>query len=187
MYGFFLFAALAQPAPEPAAAGGLPPEQVLASIDTQGNLTITQVACACPGGFMGPRAFPAPEGEKAPAKAKSKVKVTSLMVTLTEMPAKDVQAFTAEGRPISAERLATLLAKERAVLVALDGKKVDPFHLQLYKEDTIVLVPPANTVGGDGGYGGWGYGGHAVAVPAPLTPPAGDVIKTPRKKPDDDR
>jgi hypothetical protein len=190
MYGLFWLAILAQPAPEPAAAGGLPPEQVLASIDARGNLTITQVAAACGGGLMGPIVFPAlpaAEGEKAPAKAKSKVKVTSLMVTVTEMPAKDVQAFTAEGRPISAERLATLLAKERAVLVALDGKKVDPFHLQLYKDDTIVLVPPANTVGGGGGFGGWGYGGHAVAVPAPLTPPVREAVKPPRKEPEEDR
>ena len=42
-------------------------------------------------------------------------------------------------------------------LIALDGKKVDPFHLQLYKEGTIVLVPPPNTLNlSHGGYGGPG-------------------------------
>jgi hypothetical protein len=172
MYGLFLVAVLAQPAAEPAAAGGLPPEQALASIDARGNLTITHITCACPGPaqYLQP-AVPAPEtpgAENAPAKTKPKVKVTSLMVTLTELPAKDVQAYTADGRRITAERLATLLAKERTVLVALDGKKVDPFHLQLYKEDAIVLVPPANTVGTGGGFGGWGYGSEYVpATPAP--------------------
>jgi hypothetical protein len=181
MYSLILLAVLAQPAPEPAAAGGVPPQQVLASIDARGNLTITQVACACPGELMGPFAVPAlPEGEKAPAKAKAKVKVTNLMVTMTEMPAKEVQAFTAEGREIPAERLATLLAKERTVLVALDGKKVDPFHLQLYKEDTIVLVPPANTVGGGGVFGGGGYGAYGVHQAVPITPPVRDVLKRPR-------
>ena len=191
MYGLFLLAVLAQPASEPAAASDVRPEQVLASIDTRGNLTITHVSCACPNPaqLLGPVA-PVPEtpgADKAPAKAKPKVKVTNLMVTITEMPAKDVQAYTAKGRSIPAEKLATLLAKERTVLVALDGKKVDPFHLQLYKDDTIVLVPPANTVGGGGGFGGWGYGGHAVAVPAPLTPPVREAVKPPRKEPEEDR
>jgi hypothetical protein len=177
MYSLMLLSVLAQPAPEAAAAGGVPPQQVLASIDARGNLTITQVTSSCYGGFMGPWAMltpPVPGGEKAAAKAKPKVKVTNLTVTMTEMPAKDVQAFTVDGREVSAEKLATLLAKERTVLVALDGKKVDPFHLKLYKEDTLVLVPPANTVGTGGGFGPWGYGGvPAAAYPAgpSATPP----------------
>jgi hypothetical protein len=179
MSSLILFAVLAQAPPEPAAAGAMPPQQVLASIDARGNLTLTQVSCYCPGEFMGMMAMPAPpvpEGEKAPAKAKPKVKVTNLMVTMTEMPAKDVKAYTAEGREVPAEKLAELLAKERTVLVALDGKKVDPFHLKLYKDDTIVLVPPPNTVGTGGGSNPWGggYGGWgAVYAPAgPSTTPA---------------
>ncbi len=187
MYGLIVLAALAQPEPEAAATGGLPPQQVLASIDGRGNLTITQVACYCPGEFMGPgygAAVELPEGEKAPAKAKPKVKVTHLMVTMTELPVKDVQAFTAEGREIPAEKLATLLAKERPVLAALDGKKVDPFHLKLYKEDTIVLVPPPNTVGGAGGFGPWGgYGAGAVYAPVPVAVPAPPVDVPVRKLP----
>ncbi len=40
----------------------------------------------------------------------------------------------------------------------MDGKKVDPFLLQLYKEGTTVLVPPANTLNmSPGGYGDGGY------------------------------
>jgi hypothetical protein len=194
MYGLILYALLAQPAEEPAAAGDLPPQQVLASIDARGNLTITQVACACPGEFVVPppaAAVEVPEGEKSAPKAKPKVKVTNLMVTITEMPAKDVKAFTVEGREVTAEKLATLLAKERAVLVALGGKKVDPFHLQLYKEDTLVLVPPPGTMGG-GGFGGWGYGGvHAVYQPAPVAvpvaPPVAVPLKRPKKDPDEGR
>jgi hypothetical protein len=192
MYSLVLCAALAHQAPEPAAAGDMPPQQVLASIDARGNLTITQVTCSCPNEFMGPYYAPAlpetPDHEKAPAKAKSKVKVTHLSVTVTEMPAKDVKAYTAEGREVPAEKLATLLAKERTVLVALDGKKVDPFHLQLYKEDTIVLVPPPNTVGGGGG--AWGYGGvHSVYQPAavPVAPPVKLPVEDKKKERDEDR
>ena len=54
-----------------------------------------------------------------------------------------------------------MLAKEKTVLVAMDGKKLDPFYTQLYKDDTIVLVPPANTLNAGGG----AYGGYGV-VPA---------------------
>jgi hypothetical protein len=183
MYSLMLLTVLAQPAPEAAAAGGVPPQQVLASIDARGNLTITQVSCHCPGEFMGTFVVPAPvapEGEKAPAKAKSKVKVTNLMVTMTEMPAKDVQAFTVDGREVSAEKLATLLAKERTVLVALDGKKVDPFHLKLYKEDTLVLVPPPNTVGAGGMFSPWGgYGAGAVMAPVQIPAPSVAFPATP--------
>jgi hypothetical protein len=146
------------------------------------------VSCYCPAEVVGPWAMPAPaapEGEKAPGKAKPKVKVTNLMVTMTEMPAKDVQAYTAEGREIPAEKLAELLAKERTVLVALDGKKVDPFHLKLYKDDTIVLVPPPNTMGGGGGFSRWGggFGGWgAVYAPAgPGTTPAVPIAPPPVK------
>jgi hypothetical protein len=173
MSSLILFAVLAQGAPEPAAAGAMPPQQVLASIDARGNLTITQVSCHCPGEHMAmvmPAPVP-PGGEKTPAKGKPRVKVTNLMVTMTEMPAKDVQAYTAEGREIPAEKLAEMLTKERTVLVALDGKKVDPFHLKLYKDDTIVLVPPPNTVGTGGGFSPWG-GGYVVPAPISGTAPA---------------
>ena len=70
-----------------------------------------------------------------------------MQLTVVEMPAKNVAAYTADGKPIPAPKLAELLAKDRTVLVAMDGKKVDPFQLQLYKEDTIILVPPANLEG----------------------------------------
>src|SRR5262249_62103595 len=93
------------------------------------------------------------------------------MVTTAELPARNVEAYTADGRAINAEKLRTLLAKERTVLVAMDGKKLDPFHLQLYKDDTIVLVPPANTLN-MGGYIG-GYGGHPPPPPPPPPPPGG--------------
>ena len=61
-------------------------------------------------------------------------------------------------------------------LVALDGKKVDPFHLQLYKDGTIVLVPPANTLN-LGGYGG-AIGGYTGPVPVPV--PFAEPIPPPR-------
>ena len=160
MYGLLMLTALAQPAPKPDAPGGLPPTQMLARIDGRGTLTLSYVTSlpggGCYGGFGGgygytPPTYPRTPGAP-PAKAPPKVKITTLMVTTAELAAKHVEAYTADGRTVTAEKLANLLAKDRPVLVARDGKKPDPFLLQLYKEDAIVLVLPANTLGS--GYGG---------------------------------
>ena len=183
MCNLVLLAALIQAAPEPAAPSGLPPEQGLASIDAKGNLTITFITCSPVinpwGGYSAPM-----QEEKGTGKgpAKVKVTVTPLLLTKAELSAKDVEAHTADGRPISAEKLRTLLARERTVLIVTDGKKLDSFHLQLYKEDTIVLVPPANTLnrGGAGTFNGGAYGGYGA--PLPVREP-----KVPIRPPDDTR
>ena len=172
MSSLVLLAALVQAAPEPAAPSGMPPEQALASIDAKGNLTIVHVACSCVGNMNGGYIMPA-HGPKETAKGpgKPKIKVANLTVTTAELPAKNVEAYTADGRAIDADKLRTLLAKERTVLVAMEGKKVDPFFLQLYKEDAIVLVPPANTIPMDGGFAPYGVG---TTTPVPIGPIAPD-------------
>ena len=201
MYSAILLAALAQPETKPADPGGVPPTQMLARIDAKGNLKITSVTSIDYGGCYGtpmPMRSPAPRDGSAPAKAPEKVpvkvKVQQLIVMTAEMPAKHVKAYSANGKAITPETLASQLAKERPVLVALDGKKVDPFLLQLYKDDTIILVPPANTLGagtgGFGGYGGYGGGpttGGAYPVPAPSTTPYGKQPDRPRPLPPEQR
>jgi hypothetical protein len=179
MLNLVLLAALAPGAPEPAPVpGGSPPEQMLARI-ADGKLTITHVGNACYGQTGVENSVVATETrgtEKVTVQAK--VKVTTLMVTTAELPAKHVEAYTADGRPITPERLATLLAKEKAVLVSVDGKKVDPFLLQLYKDDTIVLVPPANAIPLGG------YTGGPIAVPAPLPLPPEERKPLPERERD---
>jgi hypothetical protein len=159
MHILLMAAALVQPADAP---GGMPPEQVLASIDGKGKMTITYVACTCNGQATREHDVTA-RGEKG------KVKVTSVVVTTAELSAKLVEAYTVDGKRIAAEKLAEMLAKDRPVLASMDGKKIDPFLLTLYKDDTIVIVPPANTLG-------VGYvGGEAtvpMVIPAPLPPVA---------------
>jgi hypothetical protein len=165
VYTLLALAALAQPVPEGAAPGSAPPEQVLATIDAKGKLTLTHVTCACYG--------PAVHEQTVTGKDKVpvKVKTSSVVLTTAELPAKSVEAYSIDGKAISTETLATLLAKERTVLVSMDGKKLDPFYLQLYKEGTIVLVPPANTLNIGGPVGAVGaYGAPVVPVPAPLPP-----------------
>jgi hypothetical protein len=168
-----LLAALAQAVPEPAAPSGLPPEQALASIDAKGNVTITYITCSTGPLQVWDNLLPDLEKGTPKGPVKAKVKVTNLMVTTAELPVKHVQAYTADGRPITAEKLRTLLVKERTVLVMLDGKKADPFHLQLYKEDTIILVPPANTLnpGGMGGYFSSGGSGPPPSIEELKRPP----------------
>ena len=171
MLSLVLLTALAQPAP--AAPGATQPVQVLARIDAKGNLTITSVTSCGSGGSTAAPLPPevVPPG-KAPAKEPVKVKVTTVLVTTLELPAKAVEAYTTDGRTIPAEKLAEMLAKDRPVLVATDGKKVDPFLLQLYKDGTILLVPPANTLPlGHGGYSRpQPTGSYSDGPPPPLPP-----------------
>jgi hypothetical protein len=180
MYSLVLLAALVPAAPEPDAPSGTPPVQMLASIDGSGKLTLTYVGCYCDDLGVPEIVPPPPRGEdKAPAPPK--VKVKTVTVTTAELAAKHVQAYTADGRAVAADKLASLLAKERTVLLVLDGKKVDPFFLQLYKDDTLVLVPPAHTI--NVGFGGY-YGAPAVVVPTPARPlPVPELKDLPDKAP----
>jgi hypothetical protein len=186
MYSLLALTLLAQAPEVLAASGSSPPEQVLAKIDGKGNLVITSVTCACYGPAQQEHTVTVGDPK---AKVPVKVKTASVIVTTAELPARHVEAYSVDGKTISAETLTTLLAKEKTVLVAMDGKKVDPFYLQLYKEGTIILVPPANTLqlGGMGGYVG-GYSGPVVApqpfpreeaIPLPL-PPQPPIEKKPQ-------
>jgi hypothetical protein len=75
------------------------------------------------------------------------------------------------GKEVSAKKLPDLLAKETPVLLSTTGA-VDPFHLQLAKEGTLVVIVPAEKVMPVG------VGivpppiGLPSTVPAPLPPPA---------------
>ena len=157
--------------PQANAPAGMAPVQSLASIDARGKLIITRVTYGCcqsGSRDITMKAFVKKGDEKVAVDLK--VNVTTRMLTTVEMPATSVAAHTADGKPLSAEKLATLLAKEQTVLVTIDGKKLDPFLLPLYKEGTIILVPPANTINMDNGV----YGGPWKPAPAP---PVGEEPK----------
>jgi hypothetical protein len=53
-----------------------------------------------------------------------------------------VEAYEAYGEAVDAKRMMEWLARERPVLVSADGRKVDPFHMQVIKRGTLVLVLP---------------------------------------------
>lgn len=188
LFNLVLATALAQPGLEPARVGATPPKPVRAHIDGKGTLKFAYVASTCPGAGSGEMTVPVPAAKgKEKGAAGATVRVTKLTMTLVEVSARHVTAFTADGRPVSPERLATLLAKERTVLLAVDGKKVDPFLLELYKEDTLVLVPPANIANFmfDGLYGGYGGGPVMVPAPAPVPRLPREEEDKPKPRPDE--
>jgi hypothetical protein len=71
-----------------------------------------------------------------------RVPVTVMREMTRSIQAKDIQAFTTEGKKLDARDLANFLKKDTPVLVSADGKKVDPYYLQVIKEGTIILVVP---------------------------------------------
>jgi hypothetical protein len=146
MFTLILLAALVQPdvpqpdAPKAAAQSSMALAQGLAVINDKGTLTITRVEAVMGAKEVWLKTPTKKESEKVQVKAT----VTSVQLTVVELPAHVVQAYTVDGKAIDAAKLGEMLAKERTVLITLDGKKADPFHLELYKEGTIILVTPAN-------------------------------------------
>src|SRR5262249_49817852 len=59
-----------------------------------------------------------------------------------EFDLKDVQAFDTRGKKLDAKALKKALSKEVPALMSADGKPVDPLHLRLIKDGTVILVLP---------------------------------------------
>jgi hypothetical protein len=77
------------------------------------------------------------------------------------------------GKEVPAKKLATLLEKETAVLLSTAGP-VDPFHLQLAKEGTLVVIAPMESAGPAPigvGVGPPGLPPRPAAIPGVATPP----------------
>jgi hypothetical protein len=116
---------------------GPQPKQVLARLDGDGNLVVReqvteyrtetrvveQVVCG--------------------VKVNRAVTVTVPVTTAVQRKysAKAFEVYDASGKKVAGKKLSEALKKEKAVLVSVDGQKVDPFYLQLVKKDTLVVVP----------------------------------------------
>jgi RNA polymerase sigma factor (sigma-70 family) len=59
---------------------------------------------------------------------------------LIEFDGDGVQAFDTKGKKIELSELPKMLAEQVPALASADGKEVDPLHLRLIKEGTLVLV-----------------------------------------------
>jgi hypothetical protein len=134
--------------PRPSAPGApRPPEREPASI---GPMPVTALAVAGPKGsirvqmpvpvYVPRTSYVLEEGGKVARPITSYALVPRRQWQL--FPARKVEASQAHIGPVSSEKLSELLAKETPVLLSTDGQKVDPFHLQVIKRGTLVLVVP---------------------------------------------
>ena len=97
MISLVLYAALAQPIPTEPGVGGPPPVQVLAVINAKGSLAVTRIKPFTPPGVLNPPlpmelppglpgAFP-PGPIPARDAKKGKIKITTMLITVVELPA----------------------------------------------------------------------------------------------------
>ncbi|AMV26293.1 hypothetical protein VT84_17985 [Gemmata sp. SH-PL17] len=77
-------------------------------------------------------------------------------VPLTEV--KELKVYTADGKEVTVADATKRLAKGGTVVVSADGKKVDPRHLKLFRDDVLVFVSPE------------------LAAPGPNAMPGGNVV-----------
>jgi hypothetical protein len=61
-----------------------------------------------------------------------------------EFDLKDVEAFLANGTPVSEVGLASMLARETTVLTSADGKRINPFWLANIKPTTLIILHPVS-------------------------------------------
>jgi RNA polymerase sigma factor (sigma-70 family) len=117
---------LAADAP-PAAAIALPttppPVQVVAVMSREGHVAIT-------------REFKVP-------RQRDQARIDQVSTTSSkEFKAADIQVYDTKGERIAGENLAKRLGSPVLALGSSDGKKVDPLHLRLVKEGTLIFVFP---------------------------------------------
>ena len=114
------------------------PTQVIASMDDSGRLVLRHNAFAY-------------EPEQVTTKVEGKeVKVTSYKLIVREhiqrLDPREVRAYDAHGKEVDAKDLPTLLKRETLALY-VSGDKLDPLHLRLIKEGTLIFVGPPPKVG----------------------------------------
>jgi RNA polymerase sigma factor (sigma-70 family) len=120
----------AGPVAEPALPGTPPPVQVLAVTSRRGYVTITMAFQTLTMEFELPRRRDGARIDLATTTARKEFKL------------EDIRAYDTKGRQVAGEDLAKRLANEVLALGSRDGKKVDPLHLRLVKEGTLILVFP---------------------------------------------
>jgi hypothetical protein len=68
----------------------------------------------------------------------------------------DVKVEDAKGKKIDESELAKLLKKETVAMASLHGEPVDPLHLRVLKEGTLVFTLPGSRAADGAGNGGPG-------------------------------
>jgi hypothetical protein len=134
-------AAVAAPAPAEEAIKppqGLPPTQVIASVNKDGEFEIVQTVLV-----------PETRSEErtvnmngVPVKQVVQVTVFKTEQVSRRLKGEGVKVYTAGGKEVDAKDVPAKLKSPTIVLLAADGKKVDPFYLKLIKPEALVIVAP---------------------------------------------
>jgi uncharacterized protein YkwD len=64
-----------------------------------------------------------------------------LSVRMMELPVQQFKVYNSDSQEIAADELPKLLQREQVVLVALDGKQVDPLYREFIEKGTLILTP----------------------------------------------
>ncbi|HEX5271543.1 MAG TPA: hypothetical protein VFW33_13695 [Gemmataceae bacterium] len=132
--------AVAAPAPaeEIKLPQGAPPMQVVAQVNKDGRIEVTQ-------SVMVYRQEKRTRVVNVNGQNVAQEYVVTIVTPVTEkrlLPEKGLAASTAAGKEVPVKDLADKLKGPTIVFVAWDGKKVDPFFLKPLKPDTLVIVAP---------------------------------------------
>jgi RNA polymerase sigma factor (sigma-70 family) len=114
----------------------MPPVTGLAVIDKEGRLRLQELETV-----YVPVAQPTQGGARGSDDTAAFVGRAAVKLTHVLDPAK-TSVYAMDGKRIDPEKLPDLLRKETPVLISTDGKMVHPFHLQLIKEGTLIVVKP---------------------------------------------
>lgn len=162
-------AAVAAPAPaeEIKLPTGTPPLQIVAQVNKDGRIEITEM-------LMEYRAEKrvrtiTVDGKEVP----QEYTVTTITPRPRKrlLPQKGVKFYTAAGKEVDVKDLTAKLKGPTIAFLAWDGKMVDPFYLKPLKADVLVIVsPPPKPVPADSG---------AKPSPPPKEPPGKEPVRKP--------
>lgn len=122
---------------EPASAPkGAPPRYGIASLARDGQIQVCDFR-SIPRTETRTRVV---ERDGGPKRMETYSTVYENVPTVSLYDSKSVQVFDHKSRPVKQESLAALLRGETHILLSADGKEVDPYYLQHFKEGTLVFV-----------------------------------------------
>jgi RNA polymerase sigma factor (sigma-70 family) len=125
---------------------GRPPVQAWAKLADEKHLIVRQDTVAyslSPKLALAPQAQlgagqPGPTGQVPGAQFYT----PTLMQCMRTFDLAKIQTLDMHDKPIGISDLARRLKKETLVLISADGQRVDPLHLRLFKEDTLLFIIP---------------------------------------------
>ncbi len=90
-----------------------------------------------------------PNGQQVPVQTESEVTMQKhVRIELGDL--KDLKVYTPEGKEVDVKDAAKRLSETTMAIASVNGQKVDPGFLKLFKDDVLILVSPDLTPTGSG-------------------------------------